>query len=378
LLSQTTPADFAALEADDPTILPAGFPVGEASDAELQDAVFGSAPSRADSNNAGGVIALDDGLSVAPSDADLDYAWLGDDYGLSISGLEIGPQDLYATRPVSERLGVGEPTALAQFGEGAYNKLQAQWGGVVNAWNQLTTDPINTLIEGTGAVLSFAGNAVYDTALYVSDQLAVSSHYLTSGLIPATDALQRNVDRAESVFGGVYNIEQAVDNKDYGLAGGLAVEGFEAALLTLLTRGRGQLDTPNVLKQTGGGNFTGSADELYDVIRSSETDVSTIAQNTGFKPTNIQKVKDHVFYNEHLLDKYVDYGVPAERARFDSDLSQAQAWQRLETGTHTDADITWLKHETAERWYELRHNSGYTKAHSAAENKWTGNPWGEN
>lgn len=56
----------------------------------------------------------------------------------------------------------------------------------------------------------------------------------------------------------------------------------------------------------------------------------------------------------------------------------AQAWQRLENGTHTDADITWLKHETAERWYETRHKSGYTEAHNAAERKWTGNPWGDN
>ena len=133
---------------------------------------------------------------------------------------------------------------------------------------------------------------------------------------------------------------------------------------------------PQTLRQTGGGNFT-AADELYNAIRASNTDVSTIAENTRIKPQNIQKVKDHVFYNEHLLDKYVDYGIPAKRARFDSDLNQAQAWQRLENGTYTEADITWLKHETVERWYELRHNSGYTEAHNFAENKWTGNPWKE-
>lgn len=32
------------------------------------------------------------------------------------------------------------------------------------------------------------------------------------------------------------------------------------------------------------------ADELYDAIRASETDVGTIAANTGIKPQNIQKV----------------------------------------------------------------------------------------
>ena len=130
------------------------------------------------------------------------------------------------------------------------------------------------------------------------------------------------------------------------------------------------------LKQTGSGVFTGAADELYDAIRASETDVSTIASNTGIKPQNIQKVKDHVFYNEHLLDRYVDYGIPAEKARFDSDLTQANAWFRLESGTHTQADINWLKHEAAERWFELKYNSGYSTAHNAAEKRWPGNPWG--
>lgn len=131
------------------------------------------------------------------------------------------------------------------------------------------------------------------------------------------------------------------------------------------------------LRQTGGG-FADSADELYDAIRASDSDVSKIAQNTGIKPENIQKVKDHIFYNEHLLDKYIDYGIPAERARFDSNLNQAMAWQRLEAGTHSEADITWLRHETAEHWHELKHNSGYSESHNAAERKWPGNPWEEN
>jgi len=136
-------------------------------------------------------------------------------------------------------------------------------------------------------------------------------------------------------------------------------------------------DATNNLKQTGGGSSTESADELYDAIRASDSDISTIAANTGIKPKNIQKVKDHVFNNQHLLDKYVDYGVPAKKARFDSDLSQAEAWHRLETGTHTQTDINWMKHEVGERWYELKHNAGYTESHNAVESRWPGIPWGE-
>jgi hypothetical protein len=130
------------------------------------------------------------------------------------------------------------------------------------------------------------------------------------------------------------------------------------------------------LKQTGSGTFTGSADELYDAIRASSSDVTKISSNTGIKAANIQKVKDHVFLDQHLLDRYVDYGVPSEMRRFDSSLSQGDAWLRLESGTHTPKDIEWLKHETAERWFEKKHDSGYSKAHNAAEKRWPGNPWG--
>jgi hypothetical protein len=40
-------------------------------------------------------------------------------------------------------------------------------------------------------------------------------------------------------------------------------------------------------------------------------------------------VKDHIFHEAHLLDRYVDVGVPAEMRRFDSELGIAIArqWQ---------------------------------------------------
>ena len=60
---------------------------------------------------------------------------------------------------------------------------------------------------------------------------------------------------------------------------------------------------PSGFPQTGDGYFTGLADEAYETIRQSTTDVETIARNTGIKPENIQKVKDHIFHEEHLLDR---------------------------------------------------------------------------
>ena len=62
-------------------------------------------------------------------------------------------------------------------------------------------------------------------------------------------------------------------------------------------------------------------DKIYDCIRECDTDISDIAQNLGFKADNIKKVKEHVFYNEHDLDRY-DF---IEHKRFDADLQQALA-----------------------------------------------------
>ena len=47
------------------------------------------------------------------------------------------------------------------------------------------------------------------------------------------------------------------------------------------------------------------ANQIYDGIRESDTDICTIASNVGYKADNIKKIKDHVFYNQHLLDQYV-------------------------------------------------------------------------
>jgi hypothetical protein len=127
-----------------------------------------------------------------------------------------------------------------------------------------------------------------------------------------------------------------------------------------------QIDAEN-LAQTGAGKFSRSADEAYDAIRASTADVPSIAENTGFSEENIQNVKDHLFNNEHLLDRYVDQGIPATMGRFDSDASIAESWSRLENGTFTDQDIQLLKHETAEAWYMQKYGPSYNAAHEAAQ-----------
>nr|ULD16120.1 hypothetical protein [Cylindrotheca closterium] len=59
------------------------------------------------------------------------------------------------------------------------------------------------------------------------------------------------------------------------------------------------------------------ADQIYESIRESDTDICDIAQNLGFKADNIKNVKDHVFYNEHDIDRYGPDQI--ERIRFLND-----------------------------------------------------------
>lgn len=116
------------------------------------------------------------------------------------------------------------------------------------------------------------------------------------------------------------------------------------------------------------------AEQIYDSIRECDTDICDIAQNLGFKADNIKNVKYHVFYNEHDLDRHG----PIERRRFDPTFSQALAWKRLEAGIHTQDDVTWIKHECAERHHELKYDSGYSEAHDRAQNHFDGAPWEDN
>ena len=122
--------------------------------------------------------------------------------------------------------------------------------------------------------------------------------------------------------------------------------------------------------QTGAIDLGSSADELYDAIRSITTDVGEIAKYTRIKRENIQKVKDHLFYNLHILDRYVDLGEPTIIARFDSSSTIAQSWERLRTGTFTRADLQLLRHEAAEA-NRMRHwGPGYNQAHTAAHKRY--------
>ena len=103
-------------------------------------------------------------------------------------------------------------------------------------------------------------------------------------------------------------------------------------------------------------------DRLDADIRECDSNSHKIAENLNDKAENVPKIKEHVFINSHILDRYKDLGVEPEVKQFDPSLNQALAWKRLEAGVHTPDDVTWLKHEMAESHYEKKFDSGYCES----------------
>jgi uncharacterized protein YukE len=106
------------------------------------------------------------------------------------------------------------------------------------------------------------------------------------------------------------------------------------------------------------------ADEAYDKIRAAD-DVAAVAETAGrhgFGHEDIQLIKNHVFYEEHLLDHFP----PGEMGRFDSSGRMAEAWQRLAGGDPHPSDLDLLAHERYEaRYMESTGDPSYERAHAA-------------
>ena len=58
------------------------------------------------------------------------------------------------------------------------------------------------------------------------------------------------------------------------------------------------------------------AERIYDRIRSTSDDVVQISHQTGIPEWKIQKIKEHVFWNDHILDDRI--------SRFDAELAYRQ------------------------------------------------------
>lgn len=98
--------------------------------------------------------------------------------------------------------------------------------------------------------------------------------------------------------------------------------------------------------------------EQYSRVDDSEL----IANNTGFKVEDIQKIRSHVFFDKHDLDDGYK--------RFDPDYDMAVAWKRLQDNTYLPRDITLLNHELLENQIEKEYNLSAREAHELTQKKY--------
>lgn len=104
------------------------------------------------------------------------------------------------------------------------------------------------------------------------------------------------------------------------------------------------------------------AEAQYNKIRRFKNDVEQIARNTGLSFEKLKRIKDHLFYNKHILKD--------GNRRFHADIEIAAAWDRLQKGDFIKNDLALLEHEYAESRYESIFKTDYRTAHDKIIRRW--------
>ena len=101
--------------------------------------------------------------------------------------------------------------------------------------------------------------------------------------------------------------------------------------------------------------------QYYESVRHMTSDAARIAQNTQISADKIERIKKHIFLDEHdLIDG---------RHRFVPSYDMAQSWQRLIAGKYEEKDIILLKHEYAELRY-MERGLSQNEAHIRASKRY--------
>lgn len=127
------------------------------------------------------------------------------------------------------------------------------------------------------------------------------------------------------------------------------------------------------IKQSGGKYTKGDvewymrreeeSETYYQSIRNRKDDILKIAENTSLPLKMIDKIKNHVFYDKHILyDGSLGY--------LDADYDIGVAWQRLINGNYKDRDKLLLEHEYLECNLEKRYNLTNKQAHDITIRKY--------
>ena len=101
-----------------------------------------------------------------------------------------------------------------------------------------------------------------------------------------------------------------------------------------------------------------------DVIADKLRHVERLDGSTGFSPGEIDRIRKHIFFEEHPVSDY-DGGIV--HRRYDASPDMAEAWLRLRSGYALPEDVALIEHESAEaHFYDAHPGATYEEAHQAA------------
>lgn len=109
--------------------------------------------------------------------------------------------------------------------------------------------------------------------------------------------------------------------------------------------------------------FEKQTKSFYKACMLNNDDVKAIAQNTDFDYNDILAIKNHIMIQEHLFSD-------GSMRKFDPDIDQALAWQRLMEGRAKNTDILFLNHELRELKYMKETGCDYETAHAFSSKKY--------
>jgi hypothetical protein len=246
----------------------------------------------------------------------------------------------------------GSYMTSARSGWSGWGHMRYAFRGAVT---QLVTDLPRLLTGGPGAL------AVDGTNLLFAPAVAGVESALYP-LYPDTDDIFSQQLRAQAIARNPRDINLIGTNAGRRSLLAAGIVGLATARLPIgLMRGgtaEGRIVTTGASRTLADLDFD-AAETAYNSIRMSNSDVMSIAQNTGMRGFQVGRIKEHLFYNTHRLDGGV-VGL------FDAHPEIANAWYRLEGGAHTAGDIQLLRHELFESRFEGIFRTDWRTAHDAA------------
>lgn len=195
-----------------------------------------------------------------------------------------------------------------------------------------------------------------ETAVREQKYIAVGAK--ASGDDVARREAQRNINRLQTQYAKISDAAGLTPEKER-----MAVAGFRKV------KTAEELKNPAKYGIIVSGALDGTSKEAdrharqyYNAVRKMKTDCLRISENVGWKQSAIERVKNHIFFDEHVI-----YG---EKSRFDPSYYMAQSWQRLiQGGKHVrEQEHVLLKHEYLEAILEAK-GMPHEKAHSIAQAK---------